>query len=144
MSREKGVIAFRQTIGPLTIAPLAAVAMLTWVTLRQAGSNWLIIAPYLALRIAPLCYGAAVLFVLPILAVWPALRRPSYLVASIWGILSAWAATVLLAAFLGVSFRFRQVLRWESLLGLLAYGAIGAASGLFYASLVRQRSHRET
>jgi hypothetical protein len=84
---------------------------------------------------APFCYGAAALFVLPILAIWPALRRPSYPVAAIWGTLSAWCTGTLV-----MWGQFYELVRWEPLLG---FGAAGAASGLLYAYVVRQRSTKE-
>jgi hypothetical protein len=106
VSRADNVVAFTDTIGPLALAPLAGVAVLTYTTLRDAAGNWMI-APYLALRIAPFCYGFTVLLVLPILAIRPALRRPSYLIGAIWGILSAWTAVVLFAWAVGQLFRSR-------------------------------------
>ena len=89
MSRERDidVLPFTETIPPLALAPLAGLAMLACGSLPQTGlANVLIVALYMA----PFCYGAAAVFVLPIFAIWPPLRRPSYPVAAIWGILSAW------------------------------------------------------
>ena len=105
--------------------------MLTCLDLPQAGPYVLIVALYMA----PFCYGAAALFVLPIFAIWPPLRRPSYPVAAIWGMLSAWCADMLV-----MWGQFYELVRWEPLLG---FGAAGAASGLLYAYVVRQRSTKE-
>jgi hypothetical protein len=86
---------------------------------------------------APFCYGAAALFVLPILVVWPVMRRPSYVVAAIWGVLSAWAAGAVLIV--GGHESLRQIVHWET---LLLFGAAGTASGLLYAVVVRYSTIR--
>jgi hypothetical protein len=130
MSRESDnhALPFTETIPPLALAPLAGLAVLACGSLPQTGlANVLIVALYMA----PFCYGAAALFVLPILAIWPPLRRPSYPVAAIWGILSAWCAAMLV-----MWGQFDEVIRWVPLLG---FGAAGAASGLLYAYVVPQR-----
>ena len=83
MSRESDnhALPFTETIPPLALAPLAGLAVLACGSLPQTGlANVLIVALYMA----PFCYGAAALFVLPILAIWSPLRRPSYPVAAIW------------------------------------------------------------
>ena len=88
MSRANDIVAFSQTVN-----------LLPWAARGSGGAHLscceipayaLTFAPLLALRIAPFCYGAAALFVVPILAIWPAMRRPSYSVALVWGILSLW------------------------------------------------------
>jgi hypothetical protein len=134
MSRESDISALRftETIPPLALAPLAGLAVLACGSLPQTGlANVLIVALYMA----PFCYGAAALFVLPIFAIWPPLRRPSYPVAAIWGILSAWCVDMLV-----MWGQFYEFIRWEPLLG---FGAAGAASGLLYTYVVRQRSTKE-
>jgi hypothetical protein len=70
MSQENDV-AFSQTIKPLALAPIAGLVMLAGFMLRNSGMHALTLAPFLALRIAPFCYGAAALFVVPILVIWP-------------------------------------------------------------------------
>jgi hypothetical protein len=134
MSRETdiGVLPFTETIPPLALAPVAGLAVLVCGSLPRTGlANVLMVALYMA----PFCYGAAALFVLPIFAIWPPLRRPSYPVAAIWGILSAWCADVLV-----MWGQFYESVRWEPLLG---FGAAGAASGLLYTYVVRQRATKE-
>src|ERR1700676_4186001 len=84
MGRESDINALRftETTPPLALAPLAGLAVLACGSLPQTGlANVLIVALYMA----PFCYGAAALFVLPVLARWPPLRRPSYPVAAILG-----------------------------------------------------------
>ena len=66
------------------IAPLAGIAVLTCATLANASAD-LVVFPFLAIRIAPFCYGATVLFVVPILASWPPSRHPSYPIAAYLG-----------------------------------------------------------
>ena len=135
MSRANDVVAFSQTIKPLALGPLAGVAVLTCLMLLNSGPHALTLVPLLALRIAPFCYGAAALFVVPILAIWPSMRRPTYSVAVIWGVLSALAALALLTRVLGQSIR----VNWEA----LPFGAAGAASGLLYAYAMGRRSHAD-
>jgi hypothetical protein len=134
MSRERNidVLSFTETIPALALAPLAGLAVLACGSSLSTGlANVSILAVYAA----PFCYGAAALFVLPVLAIWPPLRRPSYPVAAIWGILSAWCAAMLV-----MWGQFDEVVRWVPLLG---FGAAGAASGLLYTIVVRQRSTKE-
>jgi hypothetical protein len=90
--------------------------------------------PFLAIRIAPFCYGVAVVFVMPILATWPPLRHPSYPNAAIWGIVSAVAS--LAVAVLG----FSGTPAWS---GLFPFIVAGAASGLLYAYGVERRCRRK-
>jgi hypothetical protein len=132
MSRENRIF-LSQTIKPLALAPIAGLVILTGFMLRNSGMHALTLAPFLALRIAPFCYGAAVLFVVPILAIWPAMRMPTYSVAAIWGIFSASAAILLFTWVLRESAR----INWE----VVPFSAAGAVSGLFYAYLMRRRRH---
>jgi hypothetical protein len=145
MSRANDVVAFSQTLKPLVIGTLAAAAIVTGLTMgniaRGEFPRAFMIAPFLALRIAPFCCGAAVLFVVPILAIWPALRRPPYPVAAIWGVLAACAALILLAS---VSGQPIVVEWWVALLAFLPFGAAGAVSGLLYAYVVRRPARRLT
>src|SRR6202035_3569192 len=107
MSRERDIDAlpFTETIPPLALAPLAGLGVLACGSFPQTGlANVLNAAVYMA----PFCYRAASLFVLPILAILPPLRRPSYPVAAIWGILSAWCADMLV-----MWGQFDELVRWE-------------------------------
>jgi hypothetical protein len=139
MTQGNNAVALRDIIRPLAIAPLAGLTVLTCWTLQHEGANApLMFAPYLVLRFAPFCYGTALLFVLPIAAIRPSLRRPGCPVATIWGVLSAWAATAVVQW--GVGQDLRAIVRGES---LLLFALPGAASGLLYASAVRQRKPQE-
>ena len=124
------ILPFSDTIQPLVIAPLAGTAVLTSTMLVNAGANLVMVFPFLAMRIAPFCYGAAVLFVVPILATWPASRLPSYSIAVMWGIVSAVASLATLAV-LG----FGGSPSWTDVLPFIV---AGAASGLLYAYAVQR------
>jgi hypothetical protein len=73
MSREGDINALRftETIPPLALAPLAGLAVLACASLPRTGPDDVLIV---TLYMAPFCYGAAALFVLLILAIWPAVR----------------------------------------------------------------------
>src|SRR5215510_7243221 len=79
---------FRDTIRPLVIAPAAALTVLGgyMVFVKHVG-------PYLFVMLliaAPFVYAAEILFVMPLLWLWPASRRPSFAVGALWGALAAW------------------------------------------------------
>jgi hypothetical protein len=127
------LVTFSQTLRALALAPLAGVLVITSMSLRVAGSHALSIAPFLAIRVAPLCYVAEALFVVPVIAFWPSARRPSYIGAAAWGFLVAWAMTALFAWSIDRSFRTTDI----GLEGLIMLSTAGMASGLLYARLVR-------
>ena len=153
------IVPFTKTIRPIVLAPLAGLAVLTFVMLlvaqasrlpprpalgpRPDGPSIIMLAAFMALWIAPFCYGAAALFVLPALVIWPRLRRPSYAVAAVSGASAATAAVVLLgwiatprpnrSATLGQIFQEPGAVRTLAVL----WGASGA-SGLLYAQLIRR------
>jgi len=134
------ILPFSDTIQPLTIAPLAGIAVLTCATLANAGADVVALFPFLAIRIAPFCYGAAVLFVVPILATWPASRLPSYSTAVIWGILSAVASLAALAVLGFGGTPAAQSVQWlEAWSDVLTFIVAGAASGFLYAYVVQRR-----
>jgi len=71
---------FRETIQPLLIAPVAALVVLGgyMVLVKHVG-------PYLFIMLliaAPFVYAAEILFVMPLLWLWPASRRPSFAVGA--------------------------------------------------------------
>jgi hypothetical protein len=122
-----------QTLRPLSLAPLAATLVITGMSLSVAGSQVVAIAPLLAIRVAPICYIAEALFVVPFLVFWPAMRRPTYAGAAVWGLLAAWAMTGLFAWSVDRHLRSTPL----DVRGLAMMGAAGVASGLLYAHLVR-------
>jgi hypothetical protein len=117
---------FRETIGPLALAPLAAVVVLAGLSLLQGGM-W----PLMVFAV-PYCYAAEIVFVVPTFWLWPQLRTPGLAVAAVSGILIAWISV----AFVLTSWR------WQSDT-MLPFGAAGAVSGLLYSHLVRSRARLE-
>ena len=78
-------VAFRETLRPLAIAPLVGLAVLMISVASQSGARIL----FYALFVAPFCYAAATVFVLPIFWFVPRARQPSLVVGAIWGGLAA-------------------------------------------------------
>src|SRR5580704_7540848 len=124
---EKGTVAFSQTIRPLALASTVGLTLQVGPYLLRAGRAF----PFLVLWIAPFVYGAAIVFVLPIFAAWPASRQPSYPLAALWGALAALAAAGVVAPAL------TELARPVVLIG---FGSDGAASGLAYVLLLRRGS----
>jgi len=85
--------------------------------------------------IAPLSYGAAAVFVMPVFAVWSASRVPSPGIGAVWGAAASCIAFVLLGVAGAGSPR-------HDLHFLMLAGAPGAASGLLYVWLVRRPAER--
>jgi hypothetical protein len=73
---------------------------------------------------------AAAIFVIPVLALAPRLRRPPFWIAAIWGAGVAWASSTV---FFG-----RLHLASTSIQGLAGLAAAGSVSGILYAFLVRR------
>jgi hypothetical protein len=113
---------FSDTIRPLALATLAGIAILAGPYLPGAGRAFL----FLMLYLVTFAYGTVLVLVVPILAVWPPLRRPGYFVAAIWG------ATSSVCAFVIVFWRLTDA-RQTALTSMP-----GAVSGLLYAWLVRR------
>ena len=90
----------------------------------QSGARIL----FYALFVAPFCYAAATVFVLPIFWFVPRARQPSLVVGAIWGGLAAWLAALV------VSPSLREWLRWEVFSGFVF---AGGAAGISYAYLAR-------
>ena len=117
-----------QTIKPLFVASVAAVAVLTasWGAQQGFPTNvWtagIVVAWMWVLTLA-----ACVLFVLPVLAIAPRLRRPSIWLAAGWGALTA-------SAFAGLIFG-----RPYNPQALVVFAATGAVAGVCYALLVRRQ-----
>jgi hypothetical protein len=145
----------RQALRALAIAPLAGLAILVFVMLwdsrhasaypvppKLPAADMFLLVPFIALRIAPFCFGAAAVFVLPGLLMWPRLRKPSYLVGGVWGFCATWATIVAVAAILDRE-SISKVRLPQSLppIGPSAlFGFPGAVSGVLYSWLVRKQS----
>ena len=103
--------------------------MLTGLWMIQAGWQVVLAAP-LVLVVAGL---AALILVLPVLAIWPITRLPGYVLAVAWGTVTAWIAAAL-------TFQtIHGLARGEVLLG---FGLPGATAGLLYSYLIRRAPSR--
>jgi|SRR5581483_6066586 len=120
-------IPFRQTLGPLAIAALAGVAVLIApnATDAHAASSGFVL--YALIIAAYVCATAAVI-VLPAFAIWPAARRPHWIVALLWGAAASGCAFYVLVG---------RTLGFISLRNLALTALPGAVSGLCYVWLVR-------
>jgi hypothetical protein len=126
-TQNSDVLTFGGAIGRLAPAPLAGALLLAgWMQL-PLGPGALLVDVILASYVTVFCCAAAVVFVLPIMAVWPPARRPGYIVAAVWGTLAAWCSAAIITG-------LRELVRWEPMLG---FGVAGCACGLFYARLAR-------
>ena len=132
-------VSFVQSLRALALAALASIGVISLFA-RSAGPVAIL---YMALWTAPFVLGAVAAFVVPILAVWPASRRPSYLVAAVWGDLAAWCAIAWLSCYSPPD-SHRGLSIWKVIASevgfrpLLFPGLLGAAAGLLYAWLVRR------
>ena len=122
---------FRAAIMPLLIAPAGALAVVA--CLLVVGNDDLgfygsvTLLAYLLL----VCYLAELVLVVPGLAFWPRLRRPSLLNAAAYGVLVGWALPLLRFFVDG------------DLLGWRTFGpatVAGAVSGVICAALLRRAS----
>jgi len=126
MERPLGVA---QTIRPLALAVLPGVLVIALPTLASGITP----PPSVSLLwfIAPFAYATAAVFVLPVFALWPASRLPSFPIAALWGGASSYAAMLLVFG-----------TRGRTLLdaALLFAAAPGAVSGLVYVWLAAQKT----
>ena len=110
---------FEQTIPPLLLAPLGAVAVMA--TVEWGGLSrgyWMVLAYAYGIC---LLNGAA--GVLPVFALVPRLRRPPFWIALPWGAVIAWCATIVWSDSLSRDF--------------VLMGSAGAAAGFVYALAAR-------
>ena len=125
---------FQQTIPALLLAPLGAIALVSW-QIRGEGSY----VPFLWMWFftAVTCYVVEVLFVVPFLLWQPRLRQPPIWVGGLWGVLAALGTVVLLALLPPPPSGNRFWIGW----GGAAYISIcGLLSGVVYAFASRLRS----
>src|SRR6476660_634881 len=137
------VVPFSRTTRPLVIAPAGALFVTGCFMVAQKN-----VGPYLPivlLLVVPFVYLVELVFVVPILWLWPRSRRPSVAIGAVWGAAAAWGFVLLLAVGAwydpGEAFpqRFRVVpstwAGWQDL-GLLLLP--GIASGVLFAYLSRK------
>jgi hypothetical protein len=126
-------VPFTRALGALAVAPLAGTAILAAPAL-MAGPAFL----FALLYVAPFAYGAAAVFVLPVLIVWPAARRLSYPIAVVWGTFVAYAALLFLASLqVGGLSVHASVL--DAAAAIIWTAVPGGLSGMLYVWLVRRR-----
>jgi len=126
------VLTFGGAIARLAPAPLVGALLLAGWIQPPRGPGLLLVDVILVSYVTVFCAAATVVFVIPIMAVWPAARRPGYVVAAVWGTLSAWCSASIITG-------LRELVRLEPMLG---FGAAGCACGLFYARLARLEGRR--
>jgi hypothetical protein len=128
---------FRDTIRPLVIAPAAALTVLgcSMVLVQSVG-------PYLFIMLliaAPFVYAAEILFVMPLLWLWPASRRPSFAVGALWGALAAWGFLLMLETMASFPPRLSTLpSTWRQWQDFGSFCLPGVASGLLFAYLTRK------
>ena len=136
--RQETAIELSRAMAALALAAFAGIIFMTVEVLP--GDPRLFFS--LLLLTAPFAYGTAAAFVLPILAVWPASRRPPYPVAATWGAAAGGGMLVVIGV-LGVSLGASQDPLGDLLL-LNPYALVwtqlvpGAVSGVVYAWFVRR------
>jgi hypothetical protein len=131
MATESPVMSLYQTFKPLFVASFAAVAVLAASWGAQPGfpiNVWAV-----GIVVAWMCgltLAGVLLFVLPVLAILPKLRRPSIWLAAGWGALTA-------CAYVGLIFGRPYKLYGPQ--ALVVFAATGAVAGVCYALLVRRQ-----
>jgi hypothetical protein len=126
-TQNADVLNFGGAIMRLALAPLPGALLLAGSMRLPLGIDALMVDILLVPYVAIFCYAATVAFVIPIMAVWSSARRPGYVMAAIWGMLSAWCSAAIISS-------VRELARWEPMLG---FGVAGCACGVFYARLAR-------
>ena len=120
-----------QTIKPLFVASVAAVAVLTASgAAQQAFPTNIWAAGIVVASMWVLILAAVVFFVLPVLAIAPGFRRPSIGLAAGWGALAT-------SVFVGLI--FGRPYRLYGPQALVVFAAAGAVAGMSYALLVRRQ-----
>ena len=124
-------MSLHQTLKPLLVASVAAVAVLTASWGAQEGFPTNVWAAGIVVAwMWVLALAVGVFFVLPVLAIAPGLRRPSIWLAAGWGALTT-------SAFLGLIFGRPYKLYGSQ--ALVVFVAAGAVAGVCYALLVRRQ-----
>jgi hypothetical protein len=145
----KEQVAFKQTIGPMVLAPLGSMTVTTimmWGRFQTLDSpplfdpSGLVVINFF---VAVVSYAAELLFVVPVVLRWPSMRQPRLWVGVVWGTLVGWCFPIVAWAVVRMlppapSVQGNGTLR-ESLLSFLWFGVMGAASGLVFALAARPR-----
>jgi hypothetical protein len=135
-------VPFRQTLRPLVIAPAGALAVIACFFVQNAGPSVVIIL----LVATPIVYGIELVFVVPILWLWPASRRPRLAVGALWGAAASWGFLLLLVAAAWYEpapssqplLHVTPEVTLRQLRGLAALMAPGIASGVLFSYVSRK------
>ena len=73
---------FHQTLGPLLLAPMGAMVVVSPIVLLKPYPS---AVPIYLFFVALVCYGAEIVFVVPVLLFWPRLRQPPFWLGALWG-----------------------------------------------------------
>jgi hypothetical protein len=120
-----------QTLKPLFLASVAAVAVVTAISGAQRvfpTNAWAVVS--VAAWIWVLTLATGIVFVLPVLAIAPRLRRPPIWLAAGWGAFTACAF---------VSLIFGRPYKLYGPQALVVFAAAGAVAGVCYAVLARRQ-----
>jgi uncharacterized membrane protein YraQ (UPF0718 family) len=126
-TQNDDVLTLGGAIARLAPAPLVGALLLAGWIRPPRRPGLLLVDVILVSYVTVFCAAATLVFVIPIMAAWPPARRPGYVVAAVWGTLSAWCSVAIITG-------FRELVRWEPMLG---FGLVGCVCGLFYARLAR-------
>jgi hypothetical protein len=154
---DRPVVPLTKTLLPLFVAPLVGAAVLAFGLPHSTAplppshltptigptlsAPTLLLAVFVGIKVLPFCDSAAAVFVFPILALFPKLRRPNYLLAVLWGIVAAFGATFVLGLVVGGESPLHWVAHFAGAIlhdaATLTTTVAGGLSGLVYAVLVR-------
>jgi hypothetical protein len=124
-------MSFQETIPALLIAPLGAIALVTAQLVWSGKANAFIWIYWLITVLV--CYVSELLFVIPVLVLWPRLRQPPPLVGAAWGVLVIWCSMAAVAFLPGPPNPLpRTDFGWSNLLDLAYFSMFGLLSGLVY------------
>lgn len=115
----------RSVTWPLLLSPIAGAAVV--VAFLRAGRDTV----EAFIIVLPFSYAAMIVFVLPVMIVWPRARNPGYPISILWGSLAAFGV---------LAFLEPRLFFWSSWRGWGALCLAGAVAGTAYVALVRRRA----
>jgi hypothetical protein len=127
-------IPFHQTVVPLLLAPIGAMIVVGPLALIGPDASAVLI--YLLIT-ALVCYGIEILFVVPVLLLWPRMRQPPLWVGALWGVSVGWC--VLALVYVASPPRSPEAF-WLRLFPLLGFSLPGLLSGVVYSLASRRQS----
>lgn len=129
---------FHQTLVPLLLAPMGAMVVVSPIVLVGPYPTALLIYLFF---VALVCYGAEIIFVVPVLLFWPRLRLPPLWLGSLSGVVVSWSVLGALALLPPAPAGVGQPFSWPAFLAGLAFlGACGLSSGVVYSLASRGNS----